>query len=88
MMTSEKQKYVQLESVLHKRVIGQNEAVKVVSDAIRRNKAGLNDPNIVQRQNHVRQVVIDHAENDRAVVADEGQRRQTQRTDEDRKSVV
>ena len=44
MMTSEKQKYVQLESVLHKRVIGQNEAVKVVSDAIRRNKAGLNDP--------------------------------------------
>ena len=45
MMTSEKQKYVQLESVLHKRVIGQNEAVKVVSDAIRRNKAGLNDPN-------------------------------------------
>ncbi len=45
MMTSEKQKYVQLESVLHKRVIGQDEAVKVVSDAIRRNKAGLNDPN-------------------------------------------
>mgnify|MGYP004504764679 FL=1 len=45
MMTSEKQKYVQLENVLHKRVIGQNEAVKVVSDAIRRNKAGLNDPN-------------------------------------------
>jgi len=45
MMTSEKQKYVQLESVLHKRVIGQNEAVKVVSDAIRRNKASLNDPN-------------------------------------------
>lgn len=45
MMTSEKQKYVQLEGVLHKRVIGQNEAVKVVSDAIRRNKAGLNDPN-------------------------------------------
>ena len=45
MMTSEKQKYVQLESVLHKRVIGQNEAVKVVSNAIRRNKAGLNDPN-------------------------------------------
>ncbi|WP_149553728.1 ATP-dependent chaperone ClpB [Treponema pectinovorum] len=45
MMTSEKQKYVQLENVLHKRVIGQDEAVKVVSDAIRRNKAGLNDPN-------------------------------------------
>ena len=45
MMTSEKQKYIELESVLHKRVIGQDEAVKVVSDAIRRNKAGLNDPN-------------------------------------------
>ena len=45
MMTSEKQKYVQLEQVLHKRVVGQDEAVTVVSDAIRRNKAGLNDPN-------------------------------------------
>ncbi len=45
MLTSEKQKYVQLEDVLHKRVIGQDKAVKVVSDAIRRNKAGLNDPN-------------------------------------------
>ena len=45
MLTSEKQKYVQLENVLHKRVIGQDEAVSVVSDAIRRNRAGLNDPN-------------------------------------------
>ena len=45
MLTSEKQKFVQLESVLHKRVIGQDEAVSVVSDAIRRNRAGLNDPN-------------------------------------------
>ena len=45
MLTSEKQKYIQLESVLHKRVIGQDEAVSVVSDAIRRNRAGLNDPN-------------------------------------------
>ncbi len=45
MMTSEKQKYVKLEKVLHKRVIGQDKAVSVVSDAIRRNKAGLNDPN-------------------------------------------
>ena len=45
MLTSEKQKYVQLESVLHNRVIGQDEAVSVVSDAIRRNRAGLNDPN-------------------------------------------
>jgi len=45
MMTGEKQKYLQLEEVLHKRVIGQNEAVQVVSDAIRRNRSGLNDPN-------------------------------------------
>ena len=45
MMTGEKQKYLELESVLHKRVIGQNEAVQVVSDAIRRNRSGLNDPN-------------------------------------------
>lgn len=45
MMTSEKQKYLQLEEVLHKRVIGQDYAVSAVSDAIRRNRAGLNDPN-------------------------------------------
>ena len=45
MLSSEKQKYLQLESVLHKRVIGQNEAVQVVSDAIRRNRSGLSDPN-------------------------------------------
>ena len=45
MMTGEKQKLVQLESVLHRRVIGQDEAVSVVSDAIRRNRAGLSDPN-------------------------------------------
>lgn len=44
MMTSEKQKYLQLEEVLHKRVIGQDEAVQVVSDAIRRNRSGLSDP--------------------------------------------
>ena len=45
MLSSEKQKYLQLEKVLHKRVIGQNEAVQVVSDAIRRNRSGLSDPN-------------------------------------------
>ncbi len=45
MMASEKQKYLQLEEVLHKSVVGQDEAVSVVSDAIRRNRAGLNDPN-------------------------------------------
>ncbi|QTQ11560.1 ATP-dependent chaperone ClpB [Treponema parvum] len=45
MLSSEKQKYLQLEDVLHKRVIGQDEAVQVVSDAIRRNRSGMGDPN-------------------------------------------
>ncbi|MCR5081820.1 MAG: ATP-dependent chaperone ClpB [Treponema sp.] len=45
MMSSEKQKYLQLEDHLHRRVVGQDEAVRVVSDAIRRNRAGLSDPN-------------------------------------------
>jgi len=45
MLASEKQKYLELESVLHKRVIGQEEAVNAVSDAIRRNRAGLSDEN-------------------------------------------
>ncbi len=45
MLSSEKQKYLELEKVLHKRVIGQDEAVQAVSDAIRRNRSGLSDPN-------------------------------------------
>ena len=45
MMTGEKQKYLELEDVLHKRVVGQDKAVQVVSDAIRRNRSGLSDPN-------------------------------------------
>ena len=45
MMTGEKQKYLELETVLHKRVVGQDQAVQVVSDAIRRNRSGLSDPN-------------------------------------------
>ncbi|ULQ60312.1 ATP-dependent chaperone ClpB [Brucepastera parasyntrophica] len=45
MLASEQQKYLQLESVLQKRVVGQDDAVKAVSDAIRRNKAGLSDIN-------------------------------------------
>jgi ATP-dependent Clp protease ATP-binding subunit ClpB len=45
MMTSEKQKYLQLEDVLHRRVVGQDVAVRAVSEAIRRNRAGLSDPN-------------------------------------------
>lgn len=45
MLASEKQKYLELENVLHKRVIGQDEAVSVVADAIRRNRAGLSDEN-------------------------------------------
>ncbi len=42
---TEAQKLLDLESVLHQRVIGQEDAVKAVSDAIRRARAGLKDPN-------------------------------------------
>lgn len=42
---SEREKLVYLEEVLHKRVIGQDMAVKSVADAIRRSRAGLSDPN-------------------------------------------
>ena len=45
MQSSEKEKLLKLEKHLHQRVIGQDEAVNAVSDAIRRNKAGLSDPN-------------------------------------------
>ena len=42
---TEAQKLLDLEEVLHQRVIGQNDAVRAVSDAIRRARAGLQDPN-------------------------------------------
>ncbi|WP_162505008.1 AAA family ATPase, partial [Treponema endosymbiont of Eucomonympha sp.] len=45
MQASEQQKYLALEAELHRRVIGQDEAVSSVSDAIRRNRAGLSDEN-------------------------------------------
>ena len=45
MLSSESQKYIELEDVLHKRVIGQDKAVSAVADAIRRNRAGLSDEN-------------------------------------------
>ncbi len=45
MMASEMQKYLDLEKVLQQRVVGQDEAVRVTADAIRRNKAGLSDMN-------------------------------------------
>ena len=44
MMQSERERLLHLETELHKRVIGQDEAVEAVSDAIRRNRAGLSDP--------------------------------------------
>ena len=43
MLQTEIDKLLQLEQVLHKRVVGQNEAIEVVSDAIRRSRAGLQD---------------------------------------------
>ncbi len=45
MMASEMEKLLKLEKTLAKRVIGQEHAIKVISDAIRRNKAGLSDEN-------------------------------------------
>ena len=44
MMQSDKQKLLQLEDHLHERVIGQDEAITAVADAIRRSRAGLHDP--------------------------------------------
>ncbi|MEX2534222.1 MAG: ATP-dependent chaperone ClpB [Trueperaceae bacterium] len=45
LVESEREKLLELESALHKRVVGQNEAIDAVSDAIRRSRAGLSDPN-------------------------------------------
>ncbi len=44
LVESEKQKLVSMEDILHKRLIGQDEAVETVSDAIRRARSGLKDP--------------------------------------------
>jgi ATP-dependent Clp protease ATP-binding subunit ClpB len=45
MMTGEREKLLHIEDALHKRVVGQDEAVQLVADAIRRSRAGLADPN-------------------------------------------
>jgi ATP-dependent Clp protease ATP-binding subunit ClpB len=45
MMQGEREKLLQMEAKLHERVVGQDEAVRLVSDAIRRSRAGLADPN-------------------------------------------
>ncbi|HEY5636258.1 MAG TPA: ATP-dependent chaperone ClpB [Burkholderiales bacterium] len=45
MMQGEREKLVQMEGHLHQRVVGQDEAVRLVSDAIRRSRSGLSDPN-------------------------------------------
>jgi len=44
MMQGEREKLLQMEQKLHQRVVGQDEAVRLVSDAIRRSRAGLGDP--------------------------------------------
>ena len=44
MMQSEREKLLHLEDELHKRVIGQDEAIQAVSDAVRRSRAGMQDP--------------------------------------------
>ncbi|WWP01203.1 MAG: ATP-dependent chaperone ClpB [Candidatus Dasytiphilus stammeri] len=45
MMEGERNKLLRIEKALHQRVIGQDEAVEVIANAIRRNRAGLSDPN-------------------------------------------
>ncbi len=45
MMQGERDKLLHMESKLHQRVVGQDEAVRLVADAIRRSRAGLSDPN-------------------------------------------
>ena len=45
MLTGEREKLLHLEDTLHERVVGQDEAVKVVSEAILRARAGIKDPN-------------------------------------------
>ncbi|GGX21655.1 ATP-dependent chaperone ClpB [Undibacterium macrobrachii] len=45
MMQGEREKLLHMEDALHKRVVGQDEAITAVSDAIRRSRAGLGDPN-------------------------------------------
>lgn len=45
MLEGEKDKLLRMEDALHERVIGQDEAVKAVADAVRRSRAGLSDPN-------------------------------------------
>jgi ATP-dependent Clp protease ATP-binding subunit ClpB len=45
MLQGERDKLIQMEAKLHERVVGQDEAVRLVSDAIRRSRSGLSDPN-------------------------------------------
>ena len=45
MLEGDKDKLLRMEAELHHRVVGQDEAVKAVSDAVRRSRAGLSDPN-------------------------------------------
>jgi ATP-dependent Clp protease ATP-binding subunit ClpB len=45
MLEEEMEKLAHMENELHKRVIGQNEAIKKISDVVRRNRAGIGDPN-------------------------------------------
>ncbi|GAB3062376.1 ATP-dependent chaperone ClpB [Stenotrophomonas tumulicola] len=45
MLEGERDKLLRMEEMLHQRVVGQEEAIKVVSDAVRRSRAGLSDPN-------------------------------------------
>ncbi len=45
MLASEREKLLHMEDELRKRVVGQDEAIAAVSDAVRRSRAGISDPN-------------------------------------------
>ena len=49
MLEGEREKLLKMEDALHARVVGQDEAIKVVSDAVRRSRAGLSDPEPAER---------------------------------------
>ena len=70
MMQGEREKLLTMEDKLHTRVIGQDEAVRLVSDAIRRSRSGLSDP-----EPPVRLVPVPRADRRRQDGTDEGARR-------------
>ena len=70
LMEGEREKLLHLEDILHERVIGQNEAVTKVTEAIIRSRAGIQDPNrpiAFQRRKNLAPDGISHAANQRQI---------------------